>query len=156
MANHPSFETLIRWTGEHVEPELSSTSYTKSYDLMPAGKAVVAGSAPEAYGGEASRYNPEDLMLGSLSSCHLLTFLAVCARAKVKVLAYEARGVATLDMKDGKVRMVGATLTPHVVVGRPDDQAKLASLHEKAHANCFMSNSVNFPVVINATSELRA
>jgi organic hydroperoxide reductase OsmC/OhrA len=156
MADHPTFETHIRWTGEHVLPELSATSYTKAYELTPAGKPPILGSAPAAYGGESGRYNPEDLMLASLSSCHLLTFLAVAARAKVKVLAYEAGGTAALGLHEGKIRMVGATLTPHVRVGHAEDEAKLPALHEKAHANCFMSNSVNFAVTIQATSEVQA
>jgi organic hydroperoxide reductase OsmC/OhrA len=152
VSEHPAFTCTIEWSGDMPAADLAT--YGRNYTIVSDAHSAIEGSAPAAYGGAADRYNPEELMLASLSSCHLLTFLAVASRAKVRITGYRAQGHGQLAMKDGKVRFVNATLTPQVTVALAEDLSKLPALHQKAHANCFMSNSVNFPVAVEATGEV--
>jgi organic hydroperoxide reductase OsmC/OhrA len=85
-------------------------------------------------------------MVSSLMACHHLTYLAACERAGIGIAAYTDHGVGTLAMRDGKMRMVGVVLRPQVRVADAARVDEARALHEKAHANCFMSNSVNFEV----------
>ena len=156
MADHPTFTTRLTWTGQQLPEPVATRTYTTLYEIGPEGKPVVPGAAPPAYGGDGARYNPEDFMLASLTSCHMLTFLAVAAKSRVIVLGYRDTADAALGMKDGKLRMVDALLRPHVVVGTAEEAGRLGALHEKAHANCFMANSVNFTVRIEPTFEVKA
>jgi organic hydroperoxide reductase OsmC/OhrA len=98
------------------------------------------------FNGDDRRHNPETLMVSSLMACHHLTYLAVCERAGVKLLAYDDTGIGTLAIKDGKMRMVEVLLRPRVVVADAAQVERALALHDKAHAHCFMSNSVNFEV----------
>ncbi len=84
--------------------------------------------------------------------CHFLTFMAVAIKTGLRVTAYSDRASGRLGMKDGKMRFVEVVLRPQVALAELVDAAKLASLHDKAHRNCFMSNSVNFTVRVEPAS----
>ena len=142
MAEH-RFSAQIVWTGG---PGADLASYSRDFEIRTAGKPVVAGSAPSVFKGSDARHSPEDLILESLSACHLLTYLSLCARAGIKVVSYADAITGTLGMKDGKMRMVDALLKPAVTIEGADRVAEALALHEKAHAQCFIANSVNFPV----------
>jgi organic hydroperoxide reductase OsmC/OhrA len=109
------------------------------------------GSADPVFRGDASLYNPEELLVASLSSCHLLSYLAECARAGVHVVAYEDDAAGVMTVKDGKVRFTDVLLRLRVTVAKGTDIEKARALHDKAHGECFIANSVNFPVRHEAT-----
>jgi organic hydroperoxide reductase OsmC/OhrA len=90
-------------------------------------------------------------MVASLMSCHHLTYLAVCERANIALLEYNDSATGTLAIKDGKMRMVEIVLWPQVRIANADQLEQARELHAKAHANCFMSNSVNFEVKVQPT-----
>jgi len=94
--------------------------------------------------------------LAALSACHLLSYLALCALAGISVVAYEDECTATMAMKDGKMRIVETTLRPKVTLAAGSDVEKAESLHEKANGECFIANSVNFPVHHEAETVLEA
>ena len=142
MAEH-RFSAQLVWTGG---PGADLASYSRDFEIRTAGKPVVAGSAPSVFKGSDARHSPEDLILESLSACHLLTYLSLCARAGIKVVSYADAITGTLGMKDGRMRMVDALLKPAVTIEGADRVAEALALHEKAHAQCFIANSVNFPV----------
>ena len=102
----------------------------------------------------AGRYNPEELLLMSLSECHMLTYLAVAAKKRMTILAYEDRATCPLAIRQfgapGKMSMQEVTLHPRVTVAKGTYLADVMAIHEKAHANCFIANSVNFPVTHRA------
>ncbi len=152
------FESQMKFTGKAtVNADENSVVYEKTYEITPAGKPVVPGAAPGVFGGDDSRYNPEDFMLASLSACHLLTFIALAAKKRIAIVGYRDRATGELGAgSGGKQQMITATLRPHVVVASEADAAQLTSMHEKSHANCFMANSVNFPVLIEPTFEINA
>jgi len=148
MAENHVFEGTLAWAGQPADRPFDYEHYERATRLAFVGGAGVDGSAPPQFHGAADRMNPETLMLGSLMQCHFLTFMAVAAKSGARVLSYTDRADGTLGMKDGKMRFVGVTLRPKVALADPKDLARLEAFHHKAHANCFMSNSVNFPVTV--------
>lgn len=148
MADELIFEGTLDWAGQAAERGFTYDSFERSTTLEFAGGARVECSAPAKYHGDGLKANPETLMLGSLMQCHFLTFMAVASKSGARVESYSDRADAILGMKDGKTRFISATLRPKVVFADPADGARLATFHHKAHANCFMSNSVNFPVTV--------
>ena len=147
----PLFETRVRWTGSYAPGPLSARSYTRDMSVEPEGKPPILGSASSRYLGEDSRYNPEDLMLASLAECHLLTYLALAAKAGIPLASLVVSARGAIGKVEGKMRFAWATVSPNTVVREVADLERARSLHSQAHEECFMSNSVNFPVTVEAT-----
>jgi organic hydroperoxide reductase OsmC/OhrA len=145
MSQSHLFEGALQWTGTAAETD-GKLQLPRAFTISFAGKPSLEGSSPSVFNGDDRRHNPETLMVSSLMACHHLTYLAVCERAGVKLLAYDDTGVGTLAIKDGKMRMVEVLLRPRVVVGDAAQVERALALHDKAHTHCFMSNSVNFEV----------
>jgi len=142
------FQSQVRWTGSYVAGQTGARSYTRDLQVEPAGKPPIPGSAGARFFGDDTRYNPEDLLLASLAECHLLTYLALATKAGIRFEALSIQISGVLGTSSGKTRFVSATLTPLAQLAPGSDAALAASLHEPAHAQCFMSNSVNFPIEI--------
>lgn len=149
MAQEHLFEGTLHWTGRHLSEPLSAGSFTRDCVIEFDGKPPIEGSAPSVFNGDDSRHNPENLLVASLMECHFLSFMAVCARAGLRVTSYRDRGSGRLAMKDGRMRMVEATLRPRVELADPSQSARLDELHRRAHSICFIANSVNFAVRID-------
>lgn len=143
----------MRWTGSYVPGQSGGRSYTRDMLVEPAGKAPILGSAGARFFGDDSRYNPEDLMLASLAECHLLTYLALAAKAGIRMTSFRVEVSGVLGQEGGKTRFVSATLVPVVAFEPGTDLARAASLHQEAHEQCFMSNSVSFPIAVQPASE---
>jgi len=141
------FEGSLRWTGSASEVN-GKLALARAFRVEFAGKAPIEGSSPAVFNGDDSRHNPETLMVASLMACHHLTYVAVCERSGVKLTGYTDRASGTLAIKDGKMRMVEVVLRPRVTVADATQLERARELHDKAHANCFMSNSVNFEVKV--------
>ena len=153
MAHEPIFEGTLSWGGHPAGKPFTYDTYDRSTRLEFVGGARIDASAPAQFKGDDARANPETLMLGSLMQCHFLTFMAVAAKAGATVASYSDHATGKLAIKDGKMRYVEVTLRPKVTFADPADAAKEEALHHKAHANCFMANSVNFPVTVAAGQE---
>jgi organic hydroperoxide reductase OsmC/OhrA len=150
MAHEHFFEGDLRWTGQSTQAE-GKLRLERSFVIEFPGKSPLAGSSPEVFHGDNRRHNPETLMVSSLMACHHLTYLAVCERAGIGITAYTDHGTGKLAMRDGKMRMVEVVLRPQVRVAEATQIERANALHEKAHANCFMSSSVNFEVRVEPT-----
>lgn len=147
MSMETIFETKLSWPADANQAKPPALDYSRNSIVNGVKKAEIRASAPSGFGGDDTGYNPEELMLMSLSQCHMLTFLAVAARAKITVLAYEDRATGNLyKAPTGKAQLEKVLLQPRVTVPKGTDLGLLQPMHEKAHANCFMANSVNFPV----------
>ena len=146
------FETRVRWTGGYVEGQTGGRSYTRDMLVEPAGKPPILGSAGARFFGDEARYNPEDLMLASLAECHLLTYLALATKAGLRLAALSVEASGTLGTTEGKTRLVRATLTARTRVATGDLE-RARALHTDAHQQCFMSNSVNFPIDVQPLVE---
>ena len=152
-ANDTSFETRVRWVGAHSLEPLGPRSYTRDLLVEPQGKPPILGSASSRYFGDDALYNPEVLMLASLGECHLLTYLALAAKAGIRVTGLSVQVRGTIARVEGKMRFREATLQVFTEIesGADADAERARQLHEPAHEHCFMASSVNFPVRIEAT-----
>jgi len=146
-ARQHRYHVTVRWTGNAGSGTSSYRGYGRDHEVSAAGKPVVAGSADPAFRGDAARWNPEELLLASLSACHQLWYLHLCADAGVVVTAYEddAEGCMA-ERADGAGQFVSATLQPRVTLAAGTDVQVATRLHHDAHAACFIARSVNFPV----------
>jgi organic hydroperoxide reductase OsmC/OhrA len=140
------FYAKLVWSGGALGPTESVERYSREFRAEFEGKPPLCGSADPAFHGDPTLYNPEDLLLSSIAACHMLSYLAVCAHARIAVRSYEDAPVATLARRDGKVRFVDVLLRPRVVLNTGSEIEKARALHEKAHNICVVVNSVNFPV----------
>lgn len=141
------YQTTVTWTGNTGAGTAHYRSYQRSYDIEASGKAKILGSADPAFRGDATRWNPEDLLVASLSACHKLWYLHLCAAAGVNVVDYvdHAEGIMIEDgTKGGYFTCV--TLRPIVTISAGSDPDKATALHHEAGAKCFIANSVNFTV----------
>lgn len=158
MIGNPHRYTLqLEWTGNRGAGTSGYRAYERSYDLRSAGKPTLAGSADSTFHGDRSKWNPEEMLVAALSSCHMLSYLHVCADAGITVLEYRdaASGEMALSA-DGSGRFTAVTLRPEVVIAEGSDAENAQVLHHLAHEKCFIANSVNFPVNCEATIETRA
>lgn len=111
------------------------------------GKPSLLGSADRPFFGDADRWNPEDMLLGALSECHLLSFLHVAVRNRVVVVGYTDDATGVMEQtNDGGGHFTSATLRPRVMVAEPNMVDLANSLHAEASRLCFIASSVNFPV----------
>lgn len=141
------YQVTVTWTGNRGEGTSSYTAYDRSSDLQATGRDPIALSADPAFRGDASRWNPEQLLLASASACHKLWYLHVCADAGIIIDEYQdnAEGTMVEGVRGHFTRM---TLRPQIRLRHPEDQPRAADLHHKAHDACFIANSLNFPVDI--------
>ena len=150
MSNAHNFETTLRWPASATQARPPVADFSRNNILGGAGKPDVPGSSPAIFGGDSTRYNPEELLLMSLAQCHMLTFLAIATKKQMTILAYEDRATGKLGLGEhgikGRMSMQEVILHPRVTVAKGTDLADAQAIHEKAHANCFVANSVNFPV----------
>jgi organic hydroperoxide reductase OsmC/OhrA len=138
-----SYPLSLAWTGNTLDG-----SYTRNATVSNAGKHPLAVSSAPEYAGDPSRWNPEDLLGSALATCHMLTFLALCAKAKVEVVGYEDHAEAVLDTVDKVTRITQVRLRPVIRVTRGTSMAKVVELFEKAHKYCFVANSVTCEAVM--------
>ncbi len=141
------YVTRLVWEGNLGKGTSEYGGYSRRFRVSLDNKPDLSGSADPAFRGEADRHNPEDLLVASLSSCHMLAYLALCARKGVTVVGYtdEAHGVMNV-FPDGGGRFESVTLHPRVTIADPAMQDLAVDLHEHAHAVCFIAGSCNFPV----------
>ena len=150
MKQH-TYEVQVAWTGNQGQGTKAYKSYKRDHAITVAGKPPLLASSDPAFRGDPARYNPEELLVASLSSCHMLWYLHLCAINGVVVTDYQDDATGVMSEKaDGSGEFVEVTLHPHVTVGADADQAKALAIHEEAHRYCFIANSVKFPVRIAA------
>jgi organic hydroperoxide reductase OsmC/OhrA len=139
-----SYETVVAWS--HAEGTADYATYPRDHSLHIDGKPDIAMSADPTFRGDVTKHNPEELLVGSLSSCHMLWYLALCAMHGIVVVSYEDRAAGTLTEAEGG-RFVEVHLHPIVKITVGDTE-KARALHVTAHEKCFVANSVNFPVLV--------
>ena len=146
MPQH-DYHVQVTWTGNLGSGTRDYRAYSRDHDIEIAGKATLQGSADPAFLGDAGRHNPEDMLVASLSACHMLWYLHLCAEARIVVEDYtdQAQGSMALTSSGGG-HFTQVTLRPRVTVSGDSDAQLAERLHERAHALCFIANSVNFPV----------
>jgi organic hydroperoxide reductase OsmC/OhrA len=140
------FACHLTWIGSSRGPTQSYESYDRTYRIEIEGKPPLVGSSAPPYRGDGSLFNPEDWLVAALSACHCLSYLAIAARAELLVVSYEDRATGTMAMVDRRMRFREVTLRPRVHVAPGSDLDLARAFHKDAHEQCFIANSVNFPV----------
>lgn len=147
MQKEHHYQTAIQWTGNNGTGTSNYTAYDRSYTVSIANKATIAGSSDPAFRGDSSKHNPEELLVASLSSCHMLWYLHLCSEAGIIVTAYEDNAIGVmLETKDGSGFFQEVILNPKVTVENETMIPKALELHQRANEMCFIAKSVNFPV----------
>jgi organic hydroperoxide reductase OsmC/OhrA len=157
MSETHTFEMTLAWSASSTQTLPPDAAFSRNSVLAAPGKIPIAASAPAAFGGDSTRYNPEELLIASLAQCHMLTFLAIAAKKRLDVLKYEDRASGTLGTGPaGKMQMLEVLLRPRVTLAKGSILPDVQAMHAKAHANCFMANSVNFSVRFEAQMDVAA
>lgn len=141
------YKINVEWTGNKGTGTSHYKAYDRSHTVSIAGKPTLQCSSDAPFLGDITRYNPEDFMLSSLATCHMLWYLHLCADEGIIVTQYTDKPTATLQQDEtGSGKFTEVVLHPHVTVSVPNMIAKANALHLKANSYCFMANSVNFKV----------
>lgn len=143
------YRAKLHWKNSGTD--FNYDTFDRTHEIaFPGGIQFKGTSAPE-YLGKQEFANPEEMLAATLASCHMLTFLAVCAKSRLHVTSYEDTPVATLDKNtEGKLAVTEIQLTPKATFqGEVPSPEKLQELHAKAHRNCFIANSVKCIVKIS-------
>jgi organic hydroperoxide reductase OsmC/OhrA len=142
-----TYEVRVAWTGNTGSGTTGYSAYLRDTVATAGAKVELPGSSDPAFRGDPDRWNPEELLLVSLSQCHLLWYLHLAAEAGVAVTDYVDDPTATMVMNaDGSGQFERVVLRPSVTVADADQATRSLQLHERAHAMCFIARSVNFPV----------
>ncbi len=156
MKQH-QYEMRLTWTGNAGEGTRTYRGYRRDHTVEVANKPALLLSSDPAFRGDPSRYNPEELLVASLSSCHMLWFLHLCSVANISVVAYADRATGVMEERaDGSGAFTNVTLHPAVTIEAGSDPEKARALHHDAHRMCFIANSVTFPVDVEGTVEIAA
>ena len=155
MSEH-TYDVTITWTGNRGEDTTGVRDYDRDHTVTADGPPPIEGTADPGFLGDPRRWNPEQLLTVSLSQCHMLWYLGLCARAGVVVHEYTDDAVGTMATgPDGSGNFTEVILRPRIVVGAADQLEKALSLHEKAHEMCFIAQSVSFPVKVEPEITVR-
>jgi organic hydroperoxide reductase OsmC/OhrA len=137
------------WTGNTGTGTSGYRSYERSYTISAENKPPLYASSDPAFRGDPSLYNPEDLLVASVSGCHMLWFLHLCSEGGIIVTEYTDNPVGVMEeTEEGGGRFRKITLKPAVTVKGSHSPEKLETLHQRAHELCFIAGSLNFPVNI--------
>tara|TARA_R110000868_G_scaffold392816_2_gene663593 strand:- start:580 stop:1077 length:498 start_codon:yes stop_codon:yes gene_type:complete len=141
------YKTILEWTGNSGVGTSGYTFYERNYQMAVDGKPIIQGSSDPAFRGDSSKYNPEELFLVSISSCHMLWYLHLCSVNNIVVFDYDdqAEGIMT-ENKDGSGQFECVTLHPTVVVKDSLMVEQAKALHQQANEKCFIANSCNFEI----------
>ncbi|WP_145978561.1 OsmC family protein [Granulicoccus phenolivorans] len=145
------YQLSVTWQGNRGPGTTGHRAYDRDVLVQAAGKPDLLGSADPTFRGDASRWNPEELLLAALAQCHLLSYLYSAVRAGVVVTAYRDSPVGVLEQVGQGGRFISAVLRPEVVVAAANQVDTALRLHTEAGQNCFIAASVNFPITHQPT-----
>ena len=147
MHKEHHYSATIHWTGNTGEGTKSYRGYQRSHAIVINGKPDILASSDPAFRGDKSRHNPEELLLASLSSCHMLWYLHLCSEAGIIVIDYVDNATGTMiETENGGGRFSEVILHPIVILSDETMIQKGAEMHKEANKLCFIANSVNFPL----------
>lgn len=146
MKSH-NYTISLAWTGNTGKGTSAYRDYERSHRIQVIGKPVIEGSSDPAFRGDATKYNPEEMLVASISSCHMLWYLHFCSENGIIVTAYTDNAIGTMiEHADGSGKFTEVILRPVVSITNLDQMDVANHLHEKAHEYCFIANSCNFPI----------
>jgi organic hydroperoxide reductase OsmC/OhrA len=147
MAKEHQYQATLTWAGNKGSGTMDYRSYDRSYIISIDNKPDILGSSDSAFLGDKTKHNPEDLLLASLSSCHMLWYLHLCSQNEIIVMDYKDTPVGKMtENADGSGRFTEVVLNPVVIITNEAQVEKANALHDDAHRMCFIANSCNFPI----------
>ncbi len=146
MKEH-QYQLGIKWLGNSSAGTINYHGYKRDYEIIVEGKELIKGSSDPEFLGDPARYNPEELLLASVSSCHMLWYLHLCSKAGVIVTGYrdQPKGIM-LETAGGGGKFSSIDLFPEVTLSNISMTGRANSLHAKANELCFIANSLNFKI----------
>jgi organic hydroperoxide reductase OsmC/OhrA len=147
MAKIHHYKAVITWTGNRGEGTKDYKAYEREHEISVSGKPVISASSDAAFRGDKSKHTPEDLLVSSLSGCHMLWYLHLCAVNGVVVSRYIDQAIGVMEEnQDGSGQFTEVILNPEVIVTEESMIEKARDLHAESNKMCFIARSVNFPV----------
>ncbi|WP_166365221.1 OsmC family protein [Pseudomonas akapageensis] len=147
MTEH-TYEVTVTWQGNTGTGTSGYQDYRRDFLVEASGKPAIECSSDPAFLGDPKKWNPEDFLVASVSACHKLWYLHLCAVNKITVLSYVdapiGRMIDTHPTRKGHFTEI--VLRPVIELSKESDKALAVRLHEEAHHECFLANSVNFPI----------
>jgi organic hydroperoxide reductase OsmC/OhrA len=147
MKGQHRYSLTVQWTGNKGRGTIDYRAYDRSHTVSIVNKADIYCSSDPAFRGDKSKHNPEELFVSSISTCHMLWYLHLCAEAGVVVIHYtdNVEGIMQ-ETENGGGYFVKVVLNPIVIVSDISMIDKANELHQKANEFCFIANSCNFPI----------
>lgn len=148
MPTNHTFKAKVNWQLGKDETTKTAKGFSRNHLVTIVNKQIpLEVSAAKPFRGDDSLYNPEDLLLSALASCHMMSYLYVCAQHGIEVLSYEDTAEAILTVEgSGSGHFKKVTLNPVVTINDVSKKELAKSLHAKANGLCFIANSCNFPI----------
>ena len=156
MTKQHNYKLTAVWTGNQGDGTKNIRTYDRSHTVRIQGKPELLLTTDDPHVGDKSKLNPEDLLVTAIASCHLLSYLYSCSLEGIVVTSYadNATGIM-IDNESGGGSFKEVTLNPICTVADESMVEKAIELHHKAHAICYIANSVNFEVKCNPTCNVR-
>lgn len=148
MSINHTFKAKVNWTINEGDSTQNPRTFSRNHSVIIANKTSrLEVSAAKLFRGDDTLYNPEDLLLSALASCHMMSYLYVCAQNNIEVLSYTDTAEGDLEVEaTGNGSFKKVRLKPIVTIKDAAQKALAHSLHEKANSLCFIANSCNFPI----------
>jgi organic hydroperoxide reductase OsmC/OhrA len=147
MAIHHNYSLTVKWTGNNGQGTKDYRAYNRDHTVFMDGKNDILCSSDAAFRGDPSKPNPEELLLASISSCHMLWYLHLCADHGIVVVDYSDKATGIMqETETGSGRFIEVTLHPVVVITDKNKIDLANKLHKKANEFCFIANSCNFTI----------
>jgi len=147
MNEQHNYKLTVKWTGNNGTGTSNYKEFERSYLILVDNKVEIPGSSDPAFRGDKTKHTPEDLLVASVSSCHMLWYLHLCAVAGIIVTDYIDHATSIMiETANGGGKFTEVTLNPTVTITDISMTEKANELHKKANELCFVANSVNFPV----------
>lgn len=148
MSHLHHYSLSLKWTGNKGIGTSEYAGYERSHIISIQNKPDMLCSSDANFHGDKTKYNPEELLVASLSSCHMLWYLHLCSQAGVIITNYidNAKGIMMVT-DDGGGHFTEVTLFPEVTITETSMEVKARELHHSANQLCFIANSCNFPIL---------
>jgi organic hydroperoxide reductase OsmC/OhrA len=141
------FQVTTRWTGNLGTGTSAYAAYSRNHEVSAPGKATRIEGSSAVKRGDHSRYNPEELLIGALSACHMMWVLHLCADAGIIVTDYADDAVGEMaEHPDGSGEFTRVLLRPRMTISDSARVDEATKLHDQAHHVCCLARSMNFPV----------
>jgi len=149
------YNLTVTWTGNDGTGTSSYDGYQRDHEISAPGLPTLEGSSDPQFRGDPTRWNPEQLLVASLSQCHMLWYLGIASKKGVAVTKYVDNPTGTMvTHRDGSGEFTTVTLRPVVTVTDESMQRRAQTIHSDAHAMCFIARSMNFPIGHEPTVEV--